>query len=127
MSTTVRQGSTHVFPADAVLQSLSGQRVEVADVGGVRDYLEQHSDLASLVPALVERTRQEFGGEAQLILRVYDDPEIDDHELQLCVRMPAYAPDLLQRFDTVCGPFTELLSQVASGSILVTTDHRQPD
>jgi hypothetical protein len=127
MSAIVQQDQGRIFPADAVLQGLSAFRVLIPNAGEVRVYFENHSDLASLVPVIVARTRHEFGDEAQLVLSVYHDPEIDDRHLQLCVRLPDYGLDLLERFDKVYAPFEEMLSQVASGSLLVTTDHRRPE
>ena len=78
------------------------------------------------MPPIVARTRQEFGTEAQLIMSVYRDPEIDDHYLQLCVRLPQDAPVLLDRLLRVCEPFEDVLAEIATGWFQVTTDHRPP-
>ncbi len=110
MSATIQPLTEHRFPADEVLQAVAAHEVLVADSREVRSYLEQHSDIASLVPLIVARTRQEFGDEAQLIMSVYRDPEIDDHYLQLCVRLQQDAPLLLERLLGVCEPFEDVLA-----------------
>src|SRR5438552_3262766 len=42
-------------------------------------YLNEHADLARLLPDICAQVRQAFGQAAELSLEVYRDPEIDDH------------------------------------------------
>ncbi|HEV3260525.1 MAG TPA: hypothetical protein VG013_26960 [Gemmataceae bacterium] len=91
----------------------------------VRAYLEQDADLASLLPAVCEQARNEFGPDAELALEVYRDPEVKDAYLTLYVRLKRYATDTMERLDRVGQRFTDKLEQV-SGYLLLTTDFRGP-
>jgi hypothetical protein len=128
MSAIVQPLTGHRFPADQVLDAVVAQNVVIQDRAEVRAYLEQHSDLASLVPHVVAHTRQVFGDDAELTLYVYHDIEDkDDHYLKLGVRLANYEPGLQEFFDTIWAPFEDVYAEVASGYFLVTTDHRRPE
>jgi hypothetical protein len=102
---------------------LSGISIEKPE--DVACYLHAHPELGRLVPAICARTLQEFGPQAQLGLKIYRDPEIDDCYLTLCVRLPTYDESISMRFDRVTQPLDEELCKV-SGHLLVTTDFRAP-
>ena len=76
-----------------------------------------------MVPSVGARVREEFGKDAQLTLRLYRDPEIDDRYLSLNVRLVGYDDRTMERIDRVSEPFDEQLCN-ASGYLLVTTDFR---
>ena len=91
----------------------------------VVDYLDAHRDLALIVPSACSQARQEFGPEAELELKVYRDPEIDDHYLSLYARLPSYDETIMTRIERVTHPFDDELCS-ASGYFLVTTDFGRP-
>lgn len=106
--------------------ALAEQGIVTSDLPEIRRYLASHRDLARIVPRVCEQGRCEFGPEAELILKVYQDPEIDDRHLTLAVRLPAYDVNTITaRMDSVTEPFEEELCS-ASGFILVMTDFRVP-
>jgi hypothetical protein len=112
-------------PSTAVDAVCGECRIEVLHPPEVHDYLVRHPDLASAVESVCRAARQEFGGEAELLLRVYHDPEIKDEYLTLCVRLPAYGEDFLPRLRSVSAAHEELFWD-KSGGILLTTDFRPP-
>jgi hypothetical protein len=109
--------------ADEVLAALTTQGVTVANAPEVAAYLAGHPDLADVVPSVGAQARKEFGKDAQLSLRLYRDPEIDDRYLSLNVRLLGYDDHTMERIDRVSEPFDEQLCN-ASGYLLVTTDFR---
>jgi hypothetical protein len=130
---TTGEYASLVFHQAAVLQSavtklcaeLAEHSIEIPNHNDVLRYLEQHVDLAAVVPSVCGQARQEFGDAAQLIIDIYRDPEIDDRYLRLCVRLPSYSDDTMAQVDHVSEPFDEDLCR-ASGYLLVTTDFRPP-
>jgi hypothetical protein len=127
MSAIIQPLTGHRFPADEVLAAVTTHEVLIPDRQEVRAYLEARSDLGSLVPLLVAGTREEFGPEAQLVMSIYHDPEIVDHYLQLCVRLPEYGPGFLERMLRIWVPFEDVFAEVATGWFQVTTDYRLAD
>ncbi|HEV2947575.1 MAG TPA: hypothetical protein VGX70_09380, partial [Gemmataceae bacterium] len=69
--------------------------------------------------------RRLFGPESELILSVYQDPEIKDSHLSLVVRPPLYDENITELLDRVTEPYEAELCD-ASGYLLVTTDFRNP-
>jgi len=108
---------------DKVLASLTAQGITLANEPEIAVYLTDHPDLADVVPSVGARVREEFGKDAQLTLRLYRDPEIDDRYLSLNVRLVGYDDRTMERIDRVSEPFDEQLCN-ASGYLLVTTDFR---
>jgi hypothetical protein len=109
--------------ADSVLGALAAQDIALANGSEIAAYFADHPDLAMVVPSVGVRARKEFGKDAQLTLRLYRDPEIDDRYLSLNVRLPGYDDRTMERIDLVSEPFDEQLCN-ASGYLLVTTDFR---
>ena len=108
-------------------ESLVGSQygVGVEEPAEVAAYLRAHPDLALVVADICGRAREEFGPQAQLILKVYRDPEIEDRYLTLYVRLRAYDRSITARLERVSEPFDEALCKSA-GHFLVTTDFRAP-
>ena len=90
------------------------------------DYLAQHPDLAGIVPAMVQEARNEFGPDAEVFVSLHSDREIHDRCLTVCVRLPVYSPDVMDRIDRVSRPFDDALEQT-TGDLLLTTDFRKPN
>ena len=111
---------------DKVLAALTAQGIALANEKEIAAYLAAHPDLADVVPSVGARVREEFGKNAQLTLRLYRDPEIDDRYLSLNVRLLGYDDRTMERIDRVSEPFDEQLCDV-SGYLLVTTDFRSAE
>jgi hypothetical protein len=105
--------------------ALAAQGIVVTHPGAVRDYVASHRKLARILPSVCERARREFGHQAELMLKVYQDPETSDRHLTLYVRLPAYDDMTIARIDRVTQDFDEALCR-ASGYLLLTTDFRPP-
>jgi hypothetical protein len=91
----------------------------------IKRYLASHRSLAKVVPGVCAQARREFGGDAELILTLYKDPEINDRHLTIYVRLPVYDASITRRMDRVTEPFEKELCSV-SGFLLVATDFRAP-
>jgi predicted GTPase len=109
---------------DALLEGV-GKNAQLANKPQIREYLLQFVDLAEVVPHAVEAAKQHFP-EAQLVLEVYRDPEIDDEYLALYVRLSRYDDTVMER---IAAAEAEYLDRLAgkSGWIQLTTDFRTPD
>jgi hypothetical protein len=112
-------------PGKQLVAMLAKQGIQNPSPDDVVKYLDGHRKLAAIVPAVCERARQEFGKQAELILRLYRDPEIDDRYLSLYVRLPVYNDSTMDRMDRVLQAFDEQLCK-ATGYLLLTTDFRSP-
>ncbi len=104
---------------------LVGMRVVLPKPGEVRSYLEQYPELVGVLESVCRDAAAEFGGQAELSLELYRDPEIEDRHLSLYVRLPAYDNTLMRRIDAFCARHEDRLCDQA-GTILVTTDYRPP-
>ena len=112
-------------PRKHVDAALAGQGILIPHAQDIGAYLDSHLDLARLVPSLCAQARREFGTDAELILKVYRDPEINDQYLSLEVRLPSYDETIMDRIESVTQPFHEQLCQL-SGFFLVNTFFRRP-
>ena len=115
-SNTIRSTSWSETP-------FSQHEIQLIAPAEIAAYLEAHANLAKIVPLLCAQARKDFGENAELTLSVYHDPEIDDHYLELNVRLPAYDDSFAARLESVSEPFDAELCK-ASGYFLVTTDLR---
>jgi hypothetical protein len=104
-----------------VLSELARQEITVRNPVDVSAYLESHADLADLIPLVSTRARGEFGGDAELTMRVNRDPEADGEILALYVRFPSYGEDSMERIEKFSRQFDDALSEV-SGYFLISTD-----
>jgi hypothetical protein len=90
----------------------------------VRRYTKAHPSIIPLLPDVSQRVRGEFGSETELALDEYRDPEIDDRYLTLCLRLPNYELDTMDRIERVNQSFENRIKP-NTGYLLVTTDFRQ--
>jgi hypothetical protein len=109
---------------DALLEGV-GKDALLTNTPRIREYLLQFVDLAEVVSHAVEAAKQHFP-EAQLVLEVYRDPEIDNEYLALYVRLSRYDDTVMER---IAAAEAEYLDRLAgkSGWIQLTTDFRTPD
>jgi hypothetical protein len=98
--------------------------VRLADPDGIREYLSQYPELVEVVPLAVDAARRHFP-EAQLVLDVYKDPEIDDRYLVLYFRLRSYT-DFVDRLEEAQAEFLPHL-RGKRGWIQLTTDFREPE
>jgi hypothetical protein len=102
---------------------LGAVNVLVPKPSDVMAYLDEHGDLAQLLPKICAEVRQAFGQETELSLEVYRDPEIDDRYLTLYVRQDQYDARIIERIESVRSAYHDSLSAV-SGHFLLATDLR---
>jgi hypothetical protein len=90
------------------------------EVEHVSNYLDFHSDVAGVLPAICCSTREEFGLEAGLTLEINRDPEMDDKYLKLCVSLPEFGTGVSDRFRAIADAYDDQLWD-KKGYILITT------
>ncbi|MFN3762324.1 MAG: hypothetical protein ACK4WK_03865 [Anaerolineae bacterium] len=111
---------------EETLEEVSRQHVPIVGPAEVRDYLLRYPDIIELVPQVIRLARRDLP-EAQLILTVYQDPEIDEEEyLVIYARFAHYDESVIEKIDTVMDKY---LRQLVSreGWIQLTTDFRPPE
>ena len=106
--------------------TLITQRVSIENEGAVLDYLKNHSHLEPFLNALIRRAQTEIGGEKEITVELYEDPEIDHRYLNVLVRQPEYnelGAQLDRIWDTT---FQELKPNLRNGTVNLMTDFCQP-
>jgi len=98
---------------------------QIACESRIREYLSLFADTAEVAFHAVEAARRRFP-DAQLVLDVYQDPEIDDEYLVLYVRMPHYDDSVMERIAAAEAEYLDVLAD-KSGWIQLTTDFRTPN
>jgi hypothetical protein len=90
-----------------------------------KEYLLQFTEFLDVIPKAVDAAKKHFP-EAQLVVDVYQDPEIDDHYLVLYVRSKYYDDSFIERLEKA---EAEFLNQLVNkrGWIQLTTDFREPE
>ena len=107
---------------ESVLRDLREQGVRVQRPWGILEYLSQYPGLIDVVPKAVEAARAHFP-EAQLVMDLYLDPEIEDRYLVLYVRLKAYDDFVWERLEQAESAFIHLL-EGTEGWLQLTTDFR---
>ncbi len=120
----VGQTLSLVSEIGALLEELEEQGVSCIQKHAIREYLLEFPDLLDVIPIAV-RAAKEIFPEGQLVLGVYQDPEVDDRYLALYVRLPDYDESFLQRLEEAEAGFIDRLSNKA-GWLQLTTDFRTP-
>ena len=109
---------------DAFLARIANS-AQIARESRIREYLSLFPDIADVASYAVEAARRRFPN-AQLVLDVYQDPEIDDEYLVLYVRMPHYDDSVMERIAAAEAEYLDMLAD-KSGWIQLTTDFRTPN
>jgi hypothetical protein len=101
------------------------RRVRIESLHGMRKYLLQFTELLDVIPQAVDAAKKHFP-EAQLVMDVYQDPEIDDSYLVLYITLKQYDDSVIERLEKA---EAEFLNQLVSkrGWIQLTTDFREPE
>jgi hypothetical protein len=117
---------TSVFrDVESVLRWLVEEQVRLRDARRLQDYVVQFPDLIEVIPQAVRAAKKHLP-EAQLILEVYHDPEIEDRYLALYVRLPRYDEQVMERIEAAESEFLDRLAG-AEGWLQLTTDFAGPE
>jgi hypothetical protein len=98
-------------------------KVRLENPHSIREYLLRFTELLDVIPKAVGAAKKHFP-EAQLVMDVYQDPEIDDNYLVLYIRLKHYDDSVIERLEEA---EAEFLNQLVSkrGWIQLTTDFRE--
>jgi len=125
---------------DELMERLAQEpQVRVKNPKLVRKYLHKFNDIIDVVPEAVNAAKRHFP-EAQLVLDVYEDPEIDDRYLVLYVRLWKYDESVVEGvreereelrdfIDRLKEAEKEFLHRLVDkrGWLLLTTDFQKPE
>jgi hypothetical protein len=107
-----------------VLRELS-KDIRINNINSIRDYLIEFPDIIDIIPKAVNSAKKYFPN-AQIVLDLYIDPEIDDKYPIIYVRAKDYDDKFMELLDKARKDFMEDLIN-KRGWILLTTDFGKPD
>jgi len=125
---------------DELMERLDQEpQVRVKNPKLVRRYLRKFNDMIDVVPEAVNAAKRHFP-EAQLVLELYQDPEIDDRHLVLYVRLWNYDESVMERVRIARGELRSFIDRLEEaekeflhhlvdkrGWIQLTTDFQKPE
>lgn len=117
--------SSILMEIDTLLTWLLSNHVRLSEPDHIREYLLQFPDLMDVIPLAVNATRTSLP-RAQLVLEVYQDPEIEDRYLALYVRLKRYDESVIERIEAAEAEFIDLLAD-KEGWLQLTTDFQEPE
>jgi hypothetical protein len=105
---------------DSLLNNLP---IKVNNKESICDYLNKFPDIIDIIPKAVSAARVYFP-DAQIVLDLYIDPEIDDKYLVLYVRLKEYEGSIIELLDKAR---LEILDELKDkkGWIQITTDYKK--
>jgi len=120
-----QRGSESVVIRIEELMMCLARKVRIENPNLIREYLSQFTGLLDVIPKAVNAAKKHFP-EAQLVIDVYQDPEIADCYLVLYIRLKHYDDSVMERLEKA---EAEFLSHLVSkrGWIQLTTDFREPE
>jgi hypothetical protein len=124
-SPALQRGSgSIVIDVEGLIEWLA-RKVRLENPHSIREYLLRFTELLDVIPKAVDAAKKHFP-EAQLVMDVYRDPEIDDNYLVLYIRLKHYDDSFIERLEEA---EAEFLNQLVSkrGWIQLTTDFREPE
>jgi len=119
-----RGSESVVVDIEKVMEWLA-RKVLFENPHSIREYLLRFSGLLDVIPQAADAAKKHFP-EAQLVMDVYQDPEIADCYLVLYIRVRHYDDSVIERLDKA---EAEFLNQLVNkrGWIQLTTDFRKPE
>jgi DNA replicative helicase MCM subunit Mcm2 (Cdc46/Mcm family) len=109
---------------DEELLKVLDQKVQLKNLDKIRDYLLQFPDVMNVIRKAINAAQKHFP-EAQLIMDLYEDPEIEDYYLVLYVRLKNYDDSFVDRLKEAQAEFiSDLVNK--EGWVQLTTDFRTP-
>jgi hypothetical protein len=125
---------------DELMERLAQEpKVRVKNPKLVRRYLYKFNDMIDVVPKAVNAAKRHFP-KAQLVLDLYEDPEIEDRYLVLYVRLWSYDESVMERVRearTELKSFIDRLEETEKeflhhlverrGWLQLTTDFQKPE
>lgn len=116
----VEQQLADAAPAEIGVQLPA--EIVVAHPAAVAAFLWERPALAQIVAEMAPAILQEFAGEpSQVVLDLYEDPEIDDRYIVYYVRLPEYTDSIMERLYRVSEQFHG--DGESPDWVLVTTDY----
>ena len=107
--------------AAAVISDLAALGISSANEEEIRRFLFEHPEMSALTKNICKDARDSFGPGIEIILSLYQDPEIDDRHLLLNVRYEGELAHFLSVTDHLYGKHIKALRR-ASGWILINRD-----
>jgi len=121
---TPQRGSESVVLDIEALMGELARKVRLENPQGIREYLLRFPDLLDVIPRAVNTAKRHFP-EAQIVMGVYQDPEIVDCYLVLYIRLRHYDDSVINRLQKAESEYLDQLVNKA-GWIQLTTDFREP-
>jgi hypothetical protein len=120
-----QRGSESVVIDIEELMEWLARKVRIENPHSIREYLLQFTELLDVIPKAVDAVKKHFP-EAQLVMDIYQDPEIADCYLVLYIRLKHYDDSVIERLEKA---EAEFLNQLVNkrGWIQLTTDFREPE
>lgn len=106
-----------------VLRKLSEKEVFLRNTNYIRKYLLKFPDIINVLQLTVNMLIKQFPN-AQLIIDMYRDPEINDNYLVIYIRMKRYNKHFTKQLESVEAKLLDLLSN-RTGWLQITTDFKE--
>jgi len=110
---------------DLLMRELQEIRVRLLRQKEIREYLLSFPDLIDITRKAVYAAREHIP-EAQLIMEVYHDPEIEDRYLLINARFQDYDDSVIDKIKAAESEYIDLLSNT-EGWIQLSTDFQEPE
>ena len=120
-----RRWESESFAIDIeMLMGELARKVRLENPHRIREYLLRFPELLDVIPRAVNAAKRHFP-EAQIVMEVYQDPEIADRYLVLYIRLKHYDDSVINRLQKAESEYLDQLVNRA-GWIQLTTDFREP-
>ncbi len=110
---------------NSLLKELQELGVKLLNQKEINEYLLSFPDLIEVTRRAVFAALRHMP-DAQLVMKVYQDPEIEDRYLAIYARFEDYDESTLERIEAAESEYIELLSD-RDGWIQLSTDFREPE
>ena len=108
---------------EETLRRLSQQGILLKNIDDIKEYLLNFPDLIDLVPTAVDIVKK-YLPDAQIVIDVYKDPEINDIYLLIDVRSKHYDDNFMEKLEKAESEFVEFL--VGKEGWIQLTTHFEP-